>query len=632
MSERSDQDLFGVAVIGLHVRVPGASGAREFWDLLREGRDTISYFDRDALHAALPEAEIDAPGYVAARGVLENAEVFDAGFFGIPAYEAEVMDPQQRLFLEGCHAALENAGHTPASCDRQIGVYAGMANNSYFPNHVRANPEALARIGEFQAMLANEKDFLATRVAHRLDLKGPAISLYTGCSTSLVAVCQAFSALMSYQCDMALAGGVTLETPQQRGYLPVEGGIESPDGHCRPFDANAAGTVFSNGLGIVVLRRLEDAIDDGDHILGVIRGTGLNNDGAEKVSFAAPTVAGQAGAISLALGQADLTGADIDYVEAHGTGTQLGDPIEVAGLREAYGTDRATPCWIGSTKSNFGHLLAAAGVVGLIKALLVLQHRAVPPVANLDTPNPQLRLEQSRFALPQSLISLDDAGPLRAGVSSFGIGGTNAHVIVEAWVPQQTPSDDGEHVLILSARSEGQLTTYRDALRAELERADAPPLADVARTLQDGRRHFEWRLAVTARDHDEAVARLAGAEPSRVNEQSAEAPDDAAPSALARAWTQGTAIEWTQVRAPGARRVPLPTYPFAQTRHWLDIPVPARAPEAHRPARRSSAPRPPILPGESATATPGEPVSAAAFVAAAARRWQSATTGRKDSS
>jgi len=335
---------------------------------------------------------------VPARGVIAGAENFDAAFFGIAPGEAQLMDPQQRVFLELCWNALEHAGIGAPSSDVSIGVYAGVSNNGY-RKLVEARPELVAASGEFATMLANEKDYVATRVAHRIGLHGPAISLYTACSTSLVAVAQAWYALMSWQCDVALAGGINIVVPQESGYVPVDGGMESSDGHCRPFDAQASGTVFSSGGGVVVLKRLADALADRDHVWAVIRGVGVNNDGADKASFTAPSARGQAEAIRLALSTADVSADSIGYVEAHGTGTALGDPIEVEALTRAYRAQTAARqyCWLGSAKSNIGHLVAGSGIAGLIKAVLTLHHQQIPPTLHYTAANPEIDFTQTPF-------------------------------------------------------------------------------------------------------------------------------------------------------------------------------------------------------------------------------------------
>ncbi|HET9834893.1 MAG TPA: polyketide synthase, partial [Rhodanobacteraceae bacterium] len=430
----------GVAIVGMAGRFPGARSVEELWNNLIAGHDCISRFAPEQLDPSVPAELRSHPRYVAARGVMADADRFDASFFGISPAEALLMDPQQRILLELCWNALEHAGVDPSRCAGSIGVYAGTSNNTY-RKRVEARPDLLRSCGEFTAMLANEKDYAATRVAHRLDLHGPALSIHTACSTSLVAVAQAWYALMSWQCDLALAGGINIVVPQEAGYLPVEGGMESSDGHCRPFDAQASGTVFSSGGAVVALKRLSDAVESGDTIWAVIRGVAVNNDGGDKASFSAPSVRGQAMAIRQALACADVSADSIQYVEAHGTGTQLGDPIEVEALTRAYREDtQATQyCWLGSAKGNLGHLIAASGVTGLIKACLSLHHGRIPPSLNFARANPEIDFEASPFKVADREVEWPRNGtPRRAAVSSFGVGGTNAHVILEE-APEITP-------------------------------------------------------------------------------------------------------------------------------------------------------------------------------------------------
>jgi acyl transferase domain-containing protein/glutamate-1-semialdehyde aminotransferase len=505
-----------VAIIGLAGRFPGARDVQELWENLVEGRETLSFFSDDELDPAGPD-ELEArrqPNYVRARGVLEDAEMFDAAFFGINPSEAEVLDPQQRVFMETAWEALETAGYDPRSFPGAIGVFAGMSNNYYFLENLLDRKDVVENVGWLTAMMANEKDYLATRVAYKFDLRGPALNLQTACSTSLVAVATAVQSLLTYQCDMALAGGVSVTLPQKRGYLYQEGGITSPDGHCRPFDERAAGTVFGNGVGIVTLRRLGDAVEDGDTIYAVIKGVGINNDGASKVSFTAPSVDGHVGAIAMAHALADVDPQTISYVEAHGTATPLGDPVEIAGLTQAFRAGGASGngfCAIGSVKGNVGHLDAAAGVTGLIKTALALHHKTLPPSLHFVAPNPKLELESSPFHVVSSVRPWQspEGSPRRAGVSSFGVGGTNAHLVLEE-APEVSPEtlDDTEQLLLLSARSAPALEAATERLRAYLETHPATPLADVAFTLQSGRRRFSHRRAFVARGIDEAIARL----------------------------------------------------------------------------------------------------------------------------
>jgi len=511
----------GVAIVGLAGRFPGARNVDEFWQNLVDGRETLSFFSDDELHP--PNAEETAarrqPNYVRARGILADAELFDAAFFGITPSEAEILDPQQRVFMETAWEALETAGHDPRSFPGPIGVFAGMSNNSYFVQNLLARQDVTEIVGWLTTMMGNEKDYLATRVAYKLDLRGPALNVQTACSTSLVAVSAAVQSLLNYQCDLALAGGVSITLPQNRGYLHQEGGITSPDGHCRTFDESAAGTVFSNGVGIVTLRRLSDALQDGDTIYAVIKGAGMNNDGASKVSFTAPSVDGHAGVIALAQALAGIDPQTISYVEAHGTATQLGDPIEIAGLTQAFragGALESGYCAIGSVKSNVGHLDAAAGVTGLIKTALALHHETIPPSLHFTGPNPKLDLDSSPFRVVSALRHWQppEGSPRRAGVSSFGVGGTNVHLVLEeAPSAPAATAEDSEQLIVLSARSAAALDAATSRLRDHLASHPAVPLADVAFTLQNGRRRFSHRRAIVASGTDEAVARLGALDP-----------------------------------------------------------------------------------------------------------------------
>ena len=508
----STPNVEGIAIVGMAGRFPGAANIDEYWANLIAGRESITRFEPSQLDASIPAALRAHPRYVAARGVLSDADRFDAAFFDIPAREALLTDPQQRVFLELCWNALEHAAIDTTRTKASIGVYAGVSNNSY-RKLVEARPDLVNASGEFVAMLANEKDYVATRVAHRIGLNGPAISLYTACSTSLVAVAQAWYALMSWQCDVALAGGINIVVPQESGYIPVDGGMESPDGHCRPFDAQADGTVFSSGGGVVVLKRLADALADGDTIWAVIRGVGVNNDGADKASFSAPSVRGQAEAIGLALACAGVTADSIGYVEAHGTGTHLGDPIEVEALTRAFRatTERSQYCWLGSAKSNFGHLVAGSGVAGLIKAALALHHGKIPPTLHFSKPNPEIDFASTPFKVVDRVTAwLRGDHPRRAGVSSFGVGGTNAHVVLE----EAPPRDDAKPgrmpaILALSARDDDAVRRRAANLSSALSSLTDADLPDVAWTLATGRRAMRSRAAVVTGTRADAVTALA---------------------------------------------------------------------------------------------------------------------------
>jgi amino acid adenylation domain-containing protein len=505
----------GIAIIGLHGRFPGAGSAEEFWSNLVAGRETISFFsDAELTASGLDPAALRRAGhYVPARGVLKEAECFDAAFFGIHPKEAEVMDPQHRVFLEACWEALERAGYAPGRIQGAVGVYAGATFNTYYLHALHPRPELRELVGQEQVMLGNEKDYLATRVAYKLNLKGPAISLNTACSSSLVAVCQACQSLLTYQCDLALAGGISVRTPQQEGYFHQEGNIASPDGHTRTFDATAKGTVFSNGVTIVVLKRLSEALGDGDKIYAVIKGSALNNDGSQRVSFGAPGVEGQSEVITLAQEIAGIEPESVSYIEAHGTATPLGDPIEVTALTKAFrrGTKRNQFCALGSVKSNVGHLDAAAGTAGLIKTALALEHHLLPPSLHFENPNPKLDLENSPFFVNSSLREWKsgNGSPLVAGVSSFGTGGTNAHIVVEE-APQVEPSGPSRpwQLLLLSAKTAEALESATRNLAEHLKAQPEANLADVAYTLQVGRSEFIHRRAVLCRTASEAIALL----------------------------------------------------------------------------------------------------------------------------
>ncbi|MCP5153996.1 MAG: amino acid adenylation domain-containing protein [Ectothiorhodospiraceae bacterium] len=503
-----------IAVVGLAGRFPGAADADAFWDNLLAGRETIHVFDDAERRAAgIEESVWRTPGHVPARGLLDGAELFDAAFFGYTPREAERMDPQHRVLLECAWAALEDAGCDPSRFDGAIGMWAGSSFNSYRDLVMRD----LAARGEgagLATLLGAERDFLATRVSYKLDLRGPSLNVQTACSTSLVAVHEACRALRDGDCDMALAGGVSVVAPRVWGYQYQEQGIASPDGHCRPFDADAGGTVPGEGVALVVLRRLDDALRDGDRVRAVIRGSAINNDGADKVGFTAPSVDGQADAIVRALANAGVEPVDVSYVEAHGTGTALGDPIEVSALTRAFGSRAAEVprCVLGAVKSNIGHLDAAAGVAGLVKTVLALEHRELPPTVHFRRPNPEIDLARAPFRVSaeREPWSVPDGATRIAGVSSFGMGGTNAHVVVEQ-APPVAPSEAAsraEQVLCISARSPGALERMAAALAAHLDSHPEQPLVDVAYTLQAGRRPLPLRRAVVAADHAAAARAL----------------------------------------------------------------------------------------------------------------------------
>ncbi|MDE2150417.1 MAG: amino acid adenylation domain-containing protein, partial [Gammaproteobacteria bacterium] len=501
-----------IAIIAVAGRFPGAGDVETFWDNLCVGRDVITRFSDGALDPSLPATLIRDADYVKARGVVDDVALFDAAFFGISPREAALMDPQQRLFLELCWEALERTGHAPDAAAGPVGVFAGMHTPTYFQRHVQHRPELIDQFGAFQVMLVNEKDYIATRVANRLNLTGPAVSVNTACSTSLVAIVQAVNGLRAGQCDMALAGGVSITCPPDSGYLYQEGAMLSPDGRTRSFDANAQGTVFSDGAAVVVLKRLADALADGDPIVAVIRGVAANNDGRDKASFTAPSVEGQAAVIAAALADAAADARSIGYVEAHGTATPMGDPVEIEALTRAFRRHTADVgfCRIGSVKSNVGHLVVAAGAAGVIKAALALAHEKIPPTLHFEAPNPQIDFAHSPFAVNDRASAWPRNGrPRRAGVSSFGVGGTNAHVILEE-APRHAASSPatGPQLLLLSARSRSALQAMAMRLADHLDADPGINLADAAHTLQVGRSDFSHRLCVVAATLTEAAHAL----------------------------------------------------------------------------------------------------------------------------
>jgi len=496
-----------VAVIGLTGRFPEAKNLDDFWRNLAEGRECIRRFgDEEIAAAGIPAALRQAPNFVNARGIVEDPELFDAAFFGLTPKEAEHTDPQQRIFLECAWEALENAGYDPARFPGLIGVYAGVDASTYAMTNLMTAEDRL------QGLIGNDKDYLATRVCFKLGLRGPGLTIQTACSTSLVAIQVACQGLLGYQCDMALAGGVGIGYPQRAGYLYQEGGILSPDGHCRPFDARARGTVPSDGVGVVVLKRLADALADGDTIHAVIKGAAINNDGGAKVGFTAPGIAGQAEAIALAQAMAGIDPATLGYVEAHGTATEIGDPAEIAALTDVFRahTDRKQFCAIGSVKGNVGHMNSAAGVGGLIKTILMLERRMLLPSLHYERPNPMIDFASSPFFVNAELREWPpNRHPRRAGVSSFGVGGTNAHVVLEEAPPAGPDGPLRPHqVLVVSARTRTALDAASAQLAAWLRRPPEASLADIAFTLQRGRALLKHKRLVVAENLAEAAQAL----------------------------------------------------------------------------------------------------------------------------
>ena len=523
-SEDTQNDI---AIVGMAAHLPGAGSVSAFWDNLRAGRSALQRLDEETLLAnGEAAARLRAPNYVPVAAPLEGFAEFDAEFFGFSPKDAAILDPQHRQFLEVAWEAFEDAGHPPAGFGGPVGVFAGCGMGSYFYFNICSNPGLVDDVGMFLLRhTGNDKDFLSTRASHVFDLRGPSVNVQTACSTSLVAVHYAVNALLTGECDMALAGGVTIELPQGRGYLFKENEILSPDGECHAFDHRAQGTVFGSGAGAVVLRRLADALADGDRVIAVIKGTAINNDGAAKAGYLAPSVEGQAAAVAEAQAVAGVTPDSVSYIECHGTGTYLGDPIEVAALTDAFrrGTDRTGFCRIGSVKTNIGHLDTAAGVASLIKVAKALEARELPPSLGFEAPNPAIDFETSPFLVNDRLTPWDSDGPRRAGVNSLGVGGTNAHAVLEE-APEgaaSEPSDWPFQILTLSAKSRGALDDGSARLAAHLRARTDQPLADVAFTLKEGRTAFDRRRVVVAESHEDAATLLEAADPRRVHTHTA---------------------------------------------------------------------------------------------------------------
>jgi phthiocerol/phenolphthiocerol synthesis type-I polyketide synthase E len=498
-----------VAVVGLACRLPGAANAEEFWSNLARGVESITFFGPDGRPCAQPFGESSSGQEVPAFGLVADADMFDATAFSCSPLEALMLDPQHRVFLECAREALEDAGYDPARYRGAIGLYAGGSETSYLST-LRARRELLAGASDWQLRLATGVDFLTSRVAYKLGLRGPAVTVQTACSTSLVAIHLAAQALLAGDCDIALAGGASVQVPPRFGHYS-EGGPLSPDGRCRAFDARAQGTVGSNGAALVVLKRLADALADGDTIRAVLRGSAINNDAAGKIGFTAPSVEGQARVIETAQRAAGVEPESITYIEAHGTGTRLGDPIELAGLTKAFGTHQRHFCWIGSVKTNIGHTDAAAGVAGFIKTVLALEHRQLPPSLNFTQPNPEIDFEHSPFRVNAQLRDWDTGGaPRRAGVSSLGIGGTNAHAVLEEAPAQPVPERSRTpQLLVLSAHGPAALARAVDRLGGHLRKHPEVPLSDIAWTLQVGRPAHAHRWFAVGQDTPELLRTLA---------------------------------------------------------------------------------------------------------------------------
>ena len=521
-SQHETGELDGIAVIGMAGRFPGAANLEEFWRNLRDGKESVTTFtDEQFLAAGVDPSVVRDPRCVKAGVLLDGIDLFDAEFFGFPPNEAKLTDPQHRIFLECAWQALENAGYDPERTPQRVGVFAGDGMNTYLLFNLATNHELMRSWDDLQRIIASDKDYVTTRVSYKLNLKGPSITVQTACSTSLVAVHLACQSLLNGESDMVLAGGVQIRVPQITARFFEPGSINSSDGHCRAFDSGAEGTAFSSGVGIVVLKRLADAIADGDTIHAVIRSSCVNNDGTAKIGYTAPSVDGQSAVIAEAHALAGVTGDDVTYVEAHGTGTPMGDPIEVAALTNAFRrtTQNKNFCAIGSLKTNIGHLGSAAGVAGLIKAVLALENGAIPPSLNFKQPNPAIDFANSPFFVQQQLSEWKPASGKRvAGVSSFGVGGTNAHVVMEEAPAVAAPKASHPwQLLTITARTATALEKATDNLGDFLAAHPNVNLGDVAFTLQNGRKVFPHRRSIAVKNIEDAIQSLKSRDTNRVH-------------------------------------------------------------------------------------------------------------------
>lgn len=583
----SDRD-FDIAIIGMSGEFPGAADIHQYWENIANSIESIDELTDAELTASGVKPEIfKQENYIKKSAVLSDIEYFDANFFGYSPKEAELIDPQQRKFLEHAWFALEDAAYDPYTYKGTIGVFAGSSINDYLINNLLSHPELIESEYAQQILFGNSSDYLATRVAHQLDLSGAAISIQTACSTSLVAVHLACQSLLNYQNDLVIVGGVSISATQKKGYIYSLDGFLSPDGHCRPFDADAKGTIFSSGVGVMVLKRYADAVEDGDSIYAVIKGTAVNNDGSDKVGYTAPSVDGQAKVVAMAQAMAGVEPAAISYIETHGTGTSIGDPIEIKALKKVF-ANNAEPnqCALGSVKANFGHLDSAAGIAGLIKTALALQNQKLPPLTNFNSANSKLGLEQSPFYVSTELSPWPTKpGQSRmAGVSCFGIGGTNSHVIVEETPPVElaTDLDVKFDILMFSAKTKDAVKAMQDNLADHLEQNPNIRLADVAYTLKVGRHDFAYRSYIIVTDFNDAIQQLrAGSldvsycdalNDELLAMQSYTDYSQQELDAIALRWLEGQVIDWSEFYAPlNCKRLHLPTYPMQRAKYWIDV-------------------------------------------------------------
>jgi phthiocerol/phenolphthiocerol synthesis type-I polyketide synthase E len=573
MRDELDELEGAIAIVGMAGRFPGARDVAELWRNLRAGVESVRALSREEMAALGAGRAADDPAWVPVVAMPDGIDEFDAPFFGISHREAEILDPQHRLFLEACWTALEDAGYDPESPAAVTAVFGGATTSTYLLFNLARNPQVAATVDPLQLIVGNAVDSLTTRVSYKLNLKGASQAVQCACSSSLVAVHLACQALLNQECDVALAGGVSINVGQRAGYRFQEDSILAPDGHCRAFDAEARGTVFGGGVGVMALKRLEDAVRDRDTVRAVIRGSAVNNDGGMKVGYTAPSVEGQAKVIAEALSVAGIDAGTIGYIEGHGTGTALGDPIEIQALTRAFRarTPKRGFAALGTVKANIGHLDIAAGIAGLIKTVLALQHGEIPPSLHFERPNPRIDFAASPVYVNRELAEWKrDGAPRRAGVSSFGFGGTNAHVILEeAPAPPERPAAAGPwRLLAVSAKTPDALAAAVRNLAEHFRVHPETDLGDAAFTLIAGRQAFAHRAAVVCRDAASAVAALDRFDPGP---GTALAAAEARLAAAGRRWLAGEPLDpQTLFAGEERRRIPLPTYPFERHRYWID--------------------------------------------------------------
>lgn len=570
-----NDDLDSIAVIGISGRFPDAKSIKEFWENIKNGVESVTNFSEEELiESGISKSELSNPNYVKSRAVLEDADMFDAEFFGYSPREAKLMDPQHRLLLESSYEALENAGLNPETYEGDVGVFMSASFNTYLLHYLSNNPDFLDEVNTYQLAIANGNDFLATKIAYKLNLKGPAETIQTACSSSLVAIHHARQSILNYECDSAIVGGVSITTPLKSGYLYKKDGIGSPDGHCRPFDSEAAGTISGNGVGVVVLKRYADAIENNDHIYAVIKGSAINNDGNGKIGYTAPSAVGQARAISMTHAVADIDPSTIEFIEAHGTGTKLGDPIEIEGLTQAFNENGKVDkeyCAISSVKANIGHLDAAAGITGFIKAALSLYNAKIPPAINFEAPNPTIPFKESPFYITKELKNWEEKNhPRRAGVSAFGIGGTNAHIVLEEKKLEENIHQSREYkILPISAKTPAALDNMEQNLKKYITDNPKIPLVNIAYTLQTGRISYQERKCILCSRDNEAVKfstlDINVQENSLANFSKEEI-------TIAKSWLNKLPVNWMEIYSNNdeTKIIPLPSYCFERKSYWLE--------------------------------------------------------------